>query len=100
MKNFLFASLVIGFMGLMAFQEHQAQKKYKVEQSLAWWQKTLGIIDATKTTLKISDIPSKQVTFYIDSLLTPLQMEIINQVQDQLNAEIKKDTTVAKPKKN
>jgi hypothetical protein len=88
-------------MGLMAFQEHQVQKKYKVEQSIEWWQHTLTAIEATKTDLKLSDLPSKNVIFLTDSLLTPIQIEITKQVQEQLNAERKKaDTTIVKPKKN
>ena len=85
-------------------KEHREPPKlYKVEQSIEWWQRTLNAIEAAKTQLKQSDLPSKNVAFLTDSLLIPIQFEMTKQVQDQLNAEAKaaqqkKDTT--KPKKN
>ena len=97
MKNWLFAGLVICFIGLMAFQEHQVQKKYRVEATVEFWNKTLNSLEVAKGQLKQSDLPSKNVTFISDSLLTPIEMEITAQVQAQLSAENKKDST--KPKK-
>lgn len=99
MKNWLFAALVIGFMSLMAFQTHQTKKTYHVDQTIDWWQHTLNVMEAAKTQLKQSDLPSKNVVYLTDSLFTPIQMEMTKQIQAQLNAEQKKaDTT--KPKKN
>jgi hypothetical protein len=102
MNNRLFALFVIGFMGLLAFQEHQqATKKYKVEADLNFWIQATNGIEFTKNNLKTSDLPSKTVTLINDSLLTPLQMEIGRQINEQLALEKKKaDTTISKLKKN
>jgi hypothetical protein len=94
----LFIAIIIAISGVTLWaQQKPPEKKYKVEQSIDWWQHTLNIIEATKAQLKQSDLPSKQVVFLSDSLLAPIQLEITKQVQAQLNEEIKKDTT--KPKK-
>lgn len=83
-------------------QQKPPEKKYKVEQNINWWQHTIDVIEAAKTQLKQSDLPSKNVVYLTDSLLAPIQMEMTKQIQDQLNAERaaqqKKDTTT-KPKK-
>jgi hypothetical protein len=104
MKNVVFATLVIGFIGLVAFQQHQAKKTYRVEQNLDFWIQATNGLEFTKNQLKQSDLPSKTVSLINDSLLTTLQVEITKQVQAQINAEkpkpeVKKDTTT-KPKKN
>lgn len=98
MNNRLFALFVIGFMGLLAFQTHQTKKTYRVEQTIDWWQHTLNVMEAAKAQLKQSDLPSKNVVYLTDSLLTPVQMEMTKQIQAQLNAEQKKADTI-KPKK-
>jgi hypothetical protein len=97
MKNWQFAILVTVFIGLLAFQSHQAKKNYKVEAPIEFWVQATNGIEFTKNNLKNSDLPSKTVTLINDSLLTPLQAEISRQVQAQINAENKKDTI--KPKK-
>ena len=98
MKNWSFLALTVVFMGLLAFQSHQAKKTYKVEGDINFWVQATNGIEFTKNNLKNSDLPSKTVTLINDSLLTPLQLEITKQVQAQINSEQKKDTT--KPKKN
>lgn len=84
-------------------QQSPPEKKYKVEQSIEWWSRSLNSIEATKNQLKQSDLPSKNVVYLIDSLLTPIQLEMTRQIQDQLNAEQaahnKKDSTI-KNKRN
>jgi hypothetical protein len=71
-------------------KEHkQPPKLYKVEQSIEWWSRTINALEAAKTQLKQSDLPSKNVAYLTDSLMIPIQMEITKQVQDQLNAETK-----------
>jgi hypothetical protein len=97
MKNWSFVALTVVFMGLLAFQTHQAKRTYKVEADINFWVQATNGIEFTKNNLKNSDLPSKTVTLINDSLLTPIQQEITRQVQAQLNAENKKDTT--KPKK-
>lgn len=98
MKNWSFVALTAVFIGLLAFQSHQAKKTYKVEADINFWVQATNGIEFTKNNLKNSDLPSKTVTLITDSLLTPLQVEITKQVQAQINSENKKDTT--KPKKN
>jgi hypothetical protein len=86
----LFTGILITASGITwAFNSKKKppEKKYKVEQSIDWWQHTLNVLEAAKTQLKQSDLPSKQVVFLSDSLLSPIQFEITKQVQDQLNAE-------------
>ena len=82
-------------------QQKPPEKKYNVSQTIDWWQHTLNVMEAAKTQLKQSDLPSKNVVYLTDSLLAPIQMEMTKQIQDQLNAEKatqhKKDTS--KPKK-
>lgn len=98
MTNFKAATMATGFVALLAFQPHQVKKSYKVEGPIEFWVQATNGLEFTKNNLKNSDLPSKTVTLINDSLLTPLQTEISRQVQAQINAENKKDTT--KPKKN
>lgn len=83
-------------------QTKPEEKKYKVEQSIEWWNRALNAIEAAKAQLRQSDLPSKNVAFLSDSLLTPIQFEMTRQIQDQWNAErakeTKKDSTKAKGK--
>lgn len=105
-RVFLFISvitLVSGLTWALKAQTKSAEKKYTVTQSIEWWSHALNVLEAAKTQLKQSDLPSKNVVYMADSLMAPIQMEITKQVQDQLNAErakteTKKDTT--KTKKN
>ncbi len=101
-RLFLFIGITIAFAGItwalkVSAQQKPPDKKYKVVQSIEWWSHALNVLEAAKTQLKQSDLPSKNVMFMTDSLLAPIQIEITKQVQDQLNAELKKDST--KPKK-
>lgn len=77
-------------------------KLYEVKQTIEWWSRTINALEAAKTQLKQSDLPSKNVVYLTDSLMAPIQMEITKQVQDQLNAERaaqqKKDTVNPKSK--
>jgi hypothetical protein len=102
MNNRLFALFVIGFMGLLAFQEHQKPPKmYKVELPIEIWNHVMAAINMSKEALKRSDIPSKEMVFINDSLFSPIQTEFARQINEQLALEKKKaDTTIAKPKKN
>lgn len=77
--------------GALIGQQKPPVKKYRVEQSIEWWSHALNVLEAAKTQLKQSDLPSKNVMYMADSLMAPIQMEITKQVQDQLNAERKPD---------
>lgn len=100
--------LCLGIIGLMAAftmalpSRPQPPKLYKVEQSIEWWSRTINALEAAKTQLKQSDLPSKNVVYLSDSILAPIQIEITKQVQSQLNAENaaqqKKDTTTKSKK--
>src|SRR6478752_1823531 len=101
MTNFKAAAMAAGFVALLAFQDHQSKKTYKVEAPLEYWIQITNGIEFTKQSLKTSDIPSKTVTIINDSFFLLFQMEIKRQIDAQQDAERKaeqkKDTT--KPKK-
>lgn len=98
MKNWIFALLGIGFIGLVAFQaKRQPPKSYTVTLTLDQWNGLINGVENVKNRLKISELPSKDVTLINDSLLTAIQSEFARQINQQLQAENKKDTT--KPKK-
>jgi len=78
MKNWTFALFVIGFMGLLAFQEHQQVKSVKL---------TLTVPEAETVVNALSKLPYDQSAGIIQ--------KIISQANTQLA-----DTTIAKPKKN
>jgi len=84
-------------------QTKPVEKKYKVELSLNEWQHVMATIEMAKAKLKLSDAPSKDVTFINDSLFAYIQSSFANQINAQLEAEkpkpeSKKDST--KIKKN
>jgi hypothetical protein len=96
----LFIGLIIAASGITwAFntQRKQPEKTYSVSLSLQKWIQVTNELDYIKAQLRQSDIPSKQVAFMSDSLLTPLQTTIGSQVNAQIQQETKKDTI--KPKK-
>lgn len=97
----LFFGLIIFATGItyalkVSAQERQAKKLYHVSQSIEWWSHSLNVIEAAKTQLKQSDLPSNKVVYLCDSLLAPIQYEMTRQIQDQLNAEQKKDSIKTK----
>lgn len=82
------------------------EKKYTVTLPLQGWIQVTNNIEITKQQLRKSDLPSRDVTYICDSLLTPLQSTIGQQVNAQIASEqgantkpIKPDSTT-KPKKN
>lgn len=84
-------------------QNRQKEKQYTVSLTLQGWIQLTQQLDLVKNQLRQSDLPSKNVAFLSDSLLTPIQALIGSQVNAQLEAEkpkleVKKDST--KPKKN
>lgn len=99
MKNWKFLVIATFFIGLLAWQTHQQKKTYKVEMPLDFWIQLTNGLEFTKNNLKTSDLPSKTVTLISDSLFTPIQTEVSRQINAQLAAEQKKDSTTTKPKK-
>jgi hypothetical protein len=99
MKHFLlFVGIIVSVSGItMAFKAHQAAKKYSVTLPLQQWIQVSNELEYIKGQLRQSDLPSKQVAFMSDSLLTPLLTTIGQQVNAQIQQETKKDTI--KPKK-
>lgn len=82
----------------MAFQTKAPDpKRYSITLTLNQWILHDRGIELTKQSLKRSDLPARDVSFLIDSVLAPLQTEISRQIQPVLDAEKKADTV--KPKK-
>jgi hypothetical protein len=89
-KNMKHILVCIGLMIGMSFQTHeQPPKKYSVTLPLEDWSNKLNGIEYTKQRLRQSDLPSKETTFIIDSVLTPIQVSISSQVNAVLAAEKK-----------
>jgi hypothetical protein len=103
----LFFSIIIAITGTtwaLKAQQRPPEKKYSVSLPLNNWVQITQQLEFIKSQLRQSDLPSKQVAFLSDSLLTPMQNTIGYQVNAQLDSErpkpeVKKDST-AKPKKN
>lgn len=104
-RVFLFISVITFVSGLtlaLKAQNKQKEKQYTVALPLQGWIQLTQQLEVVKNQLRQSDIPSKNVVYMTDSLLTPIQTLIGQQVNGQLEAEkqkteVKKDTT--KPKK-
>jgi hypothetical protein len=83
-------------------QAKPKEKTYTVTLPLHGWIQLTQQLDVVKMQLRQSDLPSKNVAYISDSLLTPIQSLIGSQVNAQLDAEKavqqKKDTS--EPKKN
>lgn len=67
-------------------------KKYSVSYTEDEWQMRLNWLTYIGQQLKKTDLPAREVGFMTDSLITRLQMELINQIQPQ----IPKDTPAIK----
>lgn len=91
--------LASGITWALKAQQKVEDKKYKVEMTVQEWATKVNYLEYIKNQLRQSDIPSKQVAFISDSLLTPFQSEITKQIQFQLASEQRRDT-ITKPKKN
>lgn len=83
-----------------ALPKHSPPKLYNVSLPLEEWSKHIQGIEITKIQLRNSDLPAKQVTYITDSILTPIQVSISQQVNATLAAEKKAADSIAKPKKN
>lgn len=79
-------------------QQRPVEKKYSVSLTLNEWVVIQQKIEFIKDQLRQTDLPSKNVAYMSDSLLTPIKNIIGLQVNAQLEAEKPKDST--KPKKN
>lgn len=74
------------------------EKSYKVELPLSEWVKHDRGMEYIKSAIRLSDLPSKQTSFIIDSILTPFQSAIGNQINPILQQEQKvKDSLNKKP---
>ena len=78
MKPILF--ILAATLILAAFSE---EKKFKVELSQGEWEARYSWLETTKTLLKKSDLPSKDVVFVCDSLISKFQAELANQLRPQ-----------------
>lgn len=101
-KSFLYAGILIAAVGitwaLKAQQKADPNKVYEVKLTLNEWSIKLQYLDYVKQQLRVSDLPSKQVAFISDSLISPFQVQITQQIQLQLASEQRRDTS--KPKHN
>lgn len=84
-------------------QQNSPEKKYTVSLPLNNWVVITQQLEYIKGQLRQSDLPSKNVAYLSDSLLTPIQSVIGMQVNAQLEAEkpkseVKKDSTKTKSK--
>lgn len=75
---------------LLPFFAFVTETDYKVSLPLAAWQTHLNGLAYISGQLRQSDLPSKQVAFIMDSIIAPLQRDIITQVQKQLPDSTKK----------
>lgn len=82
---------------LKAQTRPQPPKTYKVELTLDQWQGLINGMEGVKNKLKLSNLPSNEVTLINDSLLNLIQGEFVRQIQGQIAAEQKpKDSTKTK----
>lgn len=102
-RLFLFAGIIIAITGLTwafkvsAQQKQNPNKLYEVKLTLTDWSTKIQYLEYIKNQLRQSDLPSKQVAFMSDSLITPFETSISTQINQQLAEEQRKDTV--KPKK-
>ena len=78
MKKPLLLLLLIPF---VAFIDN---KTYKVELPLEVWQQHLNGLSYVQAQIENSDMTGRQIKFIRDSIIAPLQKDIISQVQTQL----------------
>lgn len=78
----------------------QPPKTYSVSLTLDQWQGLINGMEGIKNKLKLSSLPSNEVTMINDSLLNLMQGEFVRQIQTQLAAEQKPKDTTTKTKKN
>jgi len=65
-------------------------KPLTVKLTLEQWQKHLNGMQYINNVLINSDLPSRQVKYIQDSVIVPLQTDIINQVRPQIDTTKKK----------
>lgn len=98
----ILVSLLLSFAGvgvenkqtILVSQDTVDQKKeYPVKMVVADWDKFYQGLSIAAVELRQSDRPSKNVSFVIDSVIAPLQQQILSQLRRQFS-----DTTSKKPK--
>ena len=93
----LFTAIIVAASGItMSFKQSQVKKKYTVSMTIEQWSQHLRIFDIVKDQLRHTNIPSSQVAYMEDSLITPMQAEIIKQLNAEIAAEKAKDSTKQK----
>lgn len=80
-------------------QQVKQEKKYSVSLTKNQWIQLTQQLEFIKSNLRQTDLPSRNVAYISDSLLTPIQAIIGSQVNAQLEAEkpkpiIKNDSTI------
>lgn len=82
----------------MVYSFVNIQKKYPVYLTVDKWNWYDGGMEAVKQALNKSDLPSRDVNFLCDSVLTKFQIEMRTQIVPQLEAEKPKKDSI--PNKN
>ncbi len=94
MKKWIYGSIVALSLAFMSFKIGEAEgiKKYKVEQDLAGWQYTIGMIQG------LQSVAGNPEAKYADVMyLRKAGDSVVNIIALQVNPQLPKDTT--KPKK-
>jgi hypothetical protein len=93
MKPFLITLFIAAILSLSAFTTADVKTvevKYKVENTLDYWQGKINLIEFAKDAIKKSDIPSKVASPLNDSL-SAFENEIVAEVRKQMPQQ--KDST-------
>lgn len=96
MKNWKTILLAAGFISLLAWQTHQKEKTYTVTLPMNQWIKFSNGLEQTANSLRQSDRPSREVAFLTDSVITPIWLQINQQVGEQRQKEQKADSSKLK----
>jgi len=89
--------LLVGAFVLLGFIEYvEAEKKYPVYFTDPEWGRKINELEFIKGVLDNSDVPSRDVKFIKDSILTKFQNQIRQQVVPQLPKQQPKKDTIPK----
>lgn len=101
----LFLSIIVATSAItwaLKAQQRTDEKKYPVSLTIPEWEKTISQLQWIGAQIKQSDMPSRNSVYATDSILTPLIQQLFNQLNAQVQAEMKqkqvKDSTVKKQK--
>lgn len=73
--------------GIGMTEDSPPQKKYCVSQSADQWQLNVNQLNYIASRIRQTELQAKEVSFIIDSLIAPMQRNIISQVSPQVMAD-------------